>query len=215
MNAWWAEVGATLESEFSDITDAAQLTRVCVRLLIAALLGGLLGFEREMQHKAAGVRTHMLVAMGAALFVLIPNMLGADESTLSRIVQGVVTGIGFLGAGTILKGQGDNLAHVKGLTTAAGLWMTAAIGVAAGCGREATALLSTILALLIFTVMPRVVARFEKIDRLQRIARFEKLDRFKKVAATDAVIPAENLEPLAKSMRFETPPANENPTPKS
>lgn len=164
MDAWWHEVWLTLVAEFADITDAKQLTQVSVRLLMAALLGAVLGFEREMKGKAAGVRTHMLVAIGAALFVLVPRMAGADDAALSRVVQGIVAGIGFLGAGTILKGHDLDASHVKGLTTAAGLWMTAAIGVAAGMGREATALFSTVLALVVFSVMPWVVNLFEDKD---------------------------------------------------
>ena len=78
MNPWWQEVVDTLEAEFSDLTDASELTRITVRLVIAAVLGGVLGFEREHQGKAAGMRTHMLVAMGAALFVLVPSMAGSD-----------------------------------------------------------------------------------------------------------------------------------------
>ncbi len=77
------------------------------------------------------------------------------------MVQGIVAGIGFLGAGTILKGKEINTNQVKGLTTAAGLWMTAAIGIAAGMGREATAVLSTMLALGIFSLMPWIVNRFD------------------------------------------------------
>ncbi|APC21218.1 methyltransferase, partial [Pseudomonas protegens] len=147
MNTWWQEVWLTLQDEFADIGDARQLTQITLRLLVAALLGGILGFEREHQGKAAGVRTHMLVAMGAALFVLVPSLSGAQADAMSRVLQGVIAGIGFLGAGTILKGrEEDQGQHVKGLTTAAGLWMTAAIGVAAGMGREATAVLSTLLA---------------------------------------------------------------------
>ena len=161
MNAWWQEVVETLRSEFSDITDASQLTRVTIRLVIAAVLGGILGFEREHKGKAAGVRTHMLVCMGAALFVLVPRLAGADDAALSRVVQGIVAGIGFLGAGPILKGDKLNSHQVKGLTTAAGLWMTAAIGIAAGMGRETTAVLSTILALVIFSLVPRIVERFD------------------------------------------------------
>ena len=164
MDAWWHQVWLTLVAEFADIEDARQLTQVTVRLLVAALLGAVLGFERELKGKAAGVRTHMLVALGAALFVLVPRMAGADDAALSRVVQGIVAGIGFLGAGTILKGHHQQLDHVKGLTTAAGLWMTAAIGVAAGMGREATAVISTLLALLVLGVMPWVVNRFEEDD---------------------------------------------------
>lgn len=160
MNTWWQEVWLTLQDEFADIGDARQLTQITLRLLVAALLGGILGFEREHQGKAAGVRTHMLVAMGAALFVLVPSLSGAQADAMSRVLQGVIAGIGFLGAGTILKGrEEDQGQHVKGLTTAAGLWMTAAIGVAAGMGREATAVLSTLLALMVFSLMPLIVRR--------------------------------------------------------
>jgi putative Mg2+ transporter-C (MgtC) family protein len=162
MDAWWHEVWLTLQSEFADIGDAKQLTQITVRLLMAAVLGGILGFEREQKGKAAGVRTHMLVALGAALFVLVPQMSGAQADALSRVVQGVVAGIGFLGAGTILKNHEGDEGNVKGLTTAAGLWMTAAIGVSAGLGREATAVLSTLLALAVFSVMPRVVRLLER-----------------------------------------------------
>ena len=163
MDAWWQEVWQTLQSEFADIGDARQLTQITLRLLIAAILGGILGFEREQKGKAAGVRTHMLVAMGAALFVLVPQMSGSQADAMSRVVQGVIAGIGFLGAGTILKGKEEDTGqHVKGLTTAAGLWMTAAIGVAAGLGKESIAVLSTVLALLVFSVMPRIVKLLDK-----------------------------------------------------
>ena len=163
MNNGWQTVWETLQSEFADIDDAAQLTRITVRLLMASLLGAVLGFEREHKGKAAGVRTHMLVAMGAALFVMVPQLSGAQADAMSRVVQGVIAGIGFLGAGTILKGHADEAGqHVKGLTTAAGLWMTAAIGVSAGLGRESTAIFSTLLALAVFSVMPLIVARLEK-----------------------------------------------------
>ncbi|KRP59358.1 MgtC/SapB family protein [Pseudomonas trivialis] len=162
MDAWWQEAWLTLQAEFADIGDAKQVTQMTVRLLMAAILGGILGFERESKGKAAGIRTHMLVALGAALFVLVPQMSGNQADAMSRVVQGVIAGIGFLGAGTIIKGKDEDAGHVKGLTTAAGLWMTAAIGVAAGLGRESTAVLSTLLALAVFSVMPRIVRAFEK-----------------------------------------------------
>lgn len=151
---WWASISYTITSEFSDITDLEDATRVSSRLLIASILGGLLGYERERRHKAAGLRTHMLVALGAALFVLVPVQAGMSLEDISRVIQGLATGIGFLGAGTILKG--DSAEDVKGLTTAAGIWLTAAIGVAVGLGHEATAVMSTLLALVIFALMPRL-----------------------------------------------------------
>ena len=150
----WQEIWNTVQSEFSDIPDVAQLTLITVRLLVAVALGGLLGWERELRGKAAGVRTHMLVAAGAALFVLIPQQAGASFADMSRVMQGLIAGVGFLGAGAIILG--NQQVSTKGLTTAAGIWLTAAIGVAAGMGREATAVLATFIALLIFVAVPWV-----------------------------------------------------------
>ena len=156
----WQKITDTVASEFSDISDVEQATRMFVRLLLAAVLGGLLGIEREQHGKDAGVRTHMLVAMGAALFVLVSQQSGMPNADLSRVVQGVIAGVGFLGAGAILKLDGEE--RVKGLTTAAGIWLTAAIGVAAGMGREATAVLSTLLTLAIFALVPKLVRLMDK-----------------------------------------------------
>lgn len=161
MESGWERILVTIQTEFADVTNVEEVTRILVRLLMAAVLGAVLGFEREHRGKSAGVRTHMLVSVGAALFVLAPSMAGADAQALSRVIQGIVAGIGFLGAGTILKGNGKDPSHVKGLTTAAGLWMTAAIGTAAGMGREATALISMILALLVLSTMPKLVDKVE------------------------------------------------------
>lgn len=148
----WQEIWNTVLSEFSDVPDAEQVTRITLRLLVAAVLGGLLGYEREQQGKSAGVRTHMMVAMGAALFVLIPQQAGASSADLSRVLQGLIAGVGFLGTGAIIMGNRE--VATRGLTTAASLWVTAAIGVAAGMGRESTAVLSTLIALLILSVVP-------------------------------------------------------------
>lgn len=152
----WTQIGSAVVAEFSDLPDATEFTRVLLRLLLAALLGGLLGIEREHKGKAAGIRTHMLVAMGAALFVLLPGQGGMQDAELSRVLQGVIAGIGFLGAGTILKAEQED--KVRGLTTAAGIWLTAAIGVAAGLGREATAVLSTLLALAVLSLVPAMTS---------------------------------------------------------
>lgn len=160
MTGVWQQIRDTISTEFSDLPDAAMVTRVAVRMLVAAILGGLLGFEREQQGKAAGLRTHMLVSLGAALFVLIPDQLGVAAGDMTRVLQGLVAGIGFLGAGSIIKGKDEE--HTHGLTTAAGIWLTAAIGVSAGLGRDATAVLSTVLALLILAVVPRIAALFPK-----------------------------------------------------
>jgi putative Mg2+ transporter-C (MgtC) family protein len=151
MNAW-DRISATVVSEFSDLPDLEALTRVVMRLLIAALLGGMLGLQREYHGKEAGVRTHMLVAIGSALFVLVPLQAGADTADLSRVIQGVVAGVGFLCAGTILKISGSGDEQVRGLTTAAGIWLTAAIGIAVGLGREMTGVLCTVLALAVLAL---------------------------------------------------------------
>ena len=150
----WQQISDTLVSEFSDLPDATQVTRIVLRLVIAALLGGLLGYERERHGKAAGVRTHMLVALGAALFVLVPKEAGVSGADLTRVIQGIVAGIGFLGAGAIIKGSAED--SVKGLTTAAGIWLTAAIGIACGLGRESTAVLSALLAFVILALVPHL-----------------------------------------------------------
>ena len=156
MNEWWQEIWEVVAAEFSDLPTTTEFTRVALRLGIAAALGALLGLEREHSGKAAGMRTHMLVAVGAAILVLIPQQMHMTDADLSRIIQGVVTGIGFLGAGTILKSTSASEETVKGLTTAAGLWLTAAIGITAGLGREASAVLSTVLALIILHLVPHI-----------------------------------------------------------
>ncbi len=146
------QVGNIILSEFSDFNDLREFVIVVTRLLLAALLGGLLGFEREQRGKAAGIRTHMLVCMGAALFILIPQQAGISDSEMSRVIQGVISGIGFLCAGTIITRKSEQ--NASGLTTAAGIWFTAAIGIAVGLGREQTAVLCTILAWFVLYVVP-------------------------------------------------------------
>jgi putative Mg2+ transporter-C (MgtC) family protein len=132
---------------FPGLQDMEHLTRVFARLLVAVLLGGLLGYEREREGKAAGLRTHMLVALGSALFILVPLEAGVSFDAATRVIQGLVAGIGFLGAGTIL--QLSEQRKVKGLTTAANIWLTAAVGLAAGAGWIWPAVFGTLFALLI------------------------------------------------------------------
>jgi putative Mg2+ transporter-C (MgtC) family protein len=156
----WQEIGTALAGEFSDLPDIAELTRLCTRLVLAAVLGGLLGFEREIKGKAAGVKTHMLVALGSAIFMIVPLQIGVEVGDLTRVMQGMVTGVGFLGAGTILKGNSED--SVKGLTTAAGLWMTSAIGMTAGLGQAGSALVCTVFALIVFALVPRIMRLIER-----------------------------------------------------
>jgi len=135
------------------VPDAAQMLRVLVRIGVAALLGGILGAERQHAGKSAGLRTHMLVAMGCALFVLFPSEAGMATADLSRVIQGVATGIGFIGAGTILKRPDAN--EIKGLTTAAGVWLTAAVGAAVGAGQLWLPLVAVVGAWVILALMRR------------------------------------------------------------
>jgi putative Mg2+ transporter-C (MgtC) family protein len=130
---------------------------VIIRLLVAMLLGGIVGVQREWTGKPAGLRTHMLVALGAALFVLAPVESGMTSADLSRVIQGLATGIGFIGGGAILKLSRER--DIRGLTSAAGIWMTAAMGVAAGLGRIGMALLSALLTWFILAVIGKVEHR--------------------------------------------------------
>lgn len=156
------EIWTTLVHEFSDVPDASTITRITVRLVIAAVLGGILGYERERKGRSAGVRTHMLVAVGAALFVIGPQQSGMEIGDLSRVLQGIVQGIGFLGAGAILVRAAQR--QVEGLTTAASIWATAGIGVIACLGLEATAVLSTMIVLIILAAVPLVLPKLSEAD---------------------------------------------------
>jgi putative Mg2+ transporter-C (MgtC) family protein len=148
---------ATLLAEFSDLGQLEIVTRTSMRLVLAVVLGGLLGFEREIAGKAAGIRTHMLVTLGTALFVMSIEQDGASDEAVSRVIQGIAAGIGFICAGTILKGR--DTANVQGLTTAGGLWLATAVGIAVGLGRGGTAILATVLALLILHALPLLLDR--------------------------------------------------------
>ncbi len=148
----WQQISDLIAGEFGDLGDAATAARVAFRLLLAAVLGGLLGYERESIGKAAGLRTHMLVALGAAIFIMAPAQHAGNDAAVSRVFQGLIAGIGFLGAGAIVKGRPGE--EIYGLTTAASIWTTAALGMTAGLGRAGTAILAAALALVILQVLP-------------------------------------------------------------
>lgn len=133
-----------------------ELVRHLIKLLLAALLGALIGFERDLHGRSAGLRTHLLVAMGACLFMLISqNVSGGDPS---RIAAQIVSGIGFLGAGAIMK-EGIN---VRGLTTASCLWIAAAVGMAVGIGQFSLALTTTVIALIAVSMLNNVDRFFKR-----------------------------------------------------
>jgi len=122
-----------------------QIGESAVRLLLAMVLGGVIGWQRESAEKPAGFRTHILVSVGAALFTLVSAVGFADRA---RVASNIVVGIGFLGAGTIWRTG----ASVQGLTTAASLWTVAAIGTAAGIGFYAGALFTTVIVVSVLTL---------------------------------------------------------------
>ena len=132
--------------------DRAHAVAMVMRAMTAALLGGVVGFERARTGKDAGLRTHMLVSLGSALFVMAALDVGAAPGDVSRVIQGVAAGVGFLGAGAILKLSDRR--EIRGLTTAAGIWMTAATGLAIGLGRYGLALISVVLSWMILALVP-------------------------------------------------------------
>ena len=144
----------TLRTEFSDLADPAALTRIVLRLVVAVALAAVIGYERELRGTAAGLRTHMMVGLGVALLVATMSESHMEPAEVSRVIQGILAGIGFLGAGAIIKQ--DEKEQVKGLTTAASIWTTAAIATAAGLGREATAIVATVLAIVILALLLRL-----------------------------------------------------------
>ncbi len=133
------------------------------RLSLAVFVGGAIGLNRQLAGKAAGLRTHMLVSLGAAMFIVIPLTVGVSShpDAISRSIQGVATGVGFLGAGEIIHQSNVRSLKpkVKGLTSAAAIWVVAALGMVAGCGLWQASLVGTLLTLLILT-MARQIERF-------------------------------------------------------
>ena len=142
------------------IPDSEQLGRIVIRLIAATALGALIGFQRERAGKPAGLRTHILVTLGTTVFVMSGSIYGMSSDGLSRVIQGIVTGIGFIGAGSILKL--DQERDIKGLTTAAGVWMTAAVGVTVGLGNIGLAIFGTVLALIILALTGIIEFQIDK-----------------------------------------------------
>lgn len=124
-------------------------------LLAAALLGGVIGWERESWQKPAGLRTHMMISLGAATFTYLAMHTIDEDGDPSRIIVGVATGIGFLGAGSIIQARG----RVHGMTTAAGVWVVGAVGACCGAGQFRLALGAVILAIVILSLLGRLESR--------------------------------------------------------
>lgn len=143
------------------LREATAALTVFLRLLLAVVLGGLVGYEREASHRPAGLRTHILVALGSALIMLVSLFMfeafqGYTSVDPGRIAAQVVSGIGFLGAGTIMR---EGLT-IRGLTTAASLWVVAGIGLAVGAGYYAGAIMTALLALGALIMLSQVERRF-------------------------------------------------------
>jgi len=153
MNVLWEELAAGFPS-------AEVMVRITLRLTVAMIFGAVIGIQRERAGKPAGIRTHMLVSSGAAVFVMAGAEFGMNDDSVSRVIQGLITGIGFIGAGAILKLYDRR--EVEGLTTAAGIWMTAALGVAVGLGRFGLALVAALLAWMTLSLVRQFERMFNK-----------------------------------------------------
>lgn len=117
---------------------------IVVRIVVAMAVGAVIGFEREFRGKVAGMRTHVLISLGAAAFTL-GSLLGFEQAEMARVAAGVVAGVGFIGGGVIFRGRSDG---VEGLTTAAAIWVTAGVGLAAACGLYLVSIIVTILTVI-------------------------------------------------------------------
>ncbi len=134
-----------------------------LHLVLAVILGGAIGLERELRQKAAGLRTNILICAGAALFTELSLAMTAEFGDPSRIAAQIVTGVGFLGAGAIIQGRGI----VTGLTTAATMWLVAAIGMAVGFGALLEATGTTLLVVLVLVALRPIERWIEKRKRLE------------------------------------------------
>src|SRR5687768_13122474 len=159
MDLLWQELTLGLDS-------ARLAAQMLIRMVLAMLLGGLVGMQREQAGKPAGVRTHMLVSLGTAIVVLACAGMGMQYDAQSRVIQGIVTGIGFIGAGSILKLSEER--DIQGLTTAAGLWLTAAIGIACGVGTLGIALIASVITVGVLALAGVIESRDENAQKKQQ-----------------------------------------------
>ena len=140
------------------IFDAIDVT---MRLVAAVLAGAVLGINRDLRHKPAGLRTHALVSLGSATACVVSlSAVGADANALSRVIQGLVTGVGFIGAGVILHQDREHRVH--GLTTAASIWIAAALGAACGSGTWVVVLLALGLTIAVLALGGPIEKAFER-----------------------------------------------------
>lgn len=135
------------------LSNTAFAGEIALRLVMATLVGAGIGLDRQLRHKPAGLKTHALVALGAALVIVVTaslsNLAQPNSDAVARAIQGIIAGVGFLGGGAILKSS-DEMVH--GLTTAASIWLVASLGIACGAGQWAAALIAVAIALVILIV---------------------------------------------------------------
>jgi putative Mg2+ transporter-C (MgtC) family protein len=141
--------------------DMPTATEIASRLVVATLIGSGVGLDRELRHKPAGLKTHALVALGAALTTVIAasivSLAHPDVAVMSRVIQGIIAGVGFLGGGAILKSGNEEM--VRGLTTAASIWLVAALGIACGAGEFGAALIAGVIALIVLIAFNAIERR--------------------------------------------------------
>ncbi len=176
---------------FIEFATSQLLSETILRLLLSALLGGVIGLERELSHKPAGLRTNMFICFGAALFTIVSlTLVGPGVPDRTRIASNIIPGIGFIGAGSILRQKGS----VQGLTTAATLFVVAAIGMAAGGGLYLQATFATVVILLALQVLGWVEARYS-LKPLYMTYDVSGSDGDAMVAAIDTVLEAQHHVP--------------------
>lgn len=154
MDSFFKTVTSALADDFAGFLNAEQITHLVLRIGAAFIAGAVIGYQREKFGKSAGLRTHLLVTVGTALMVSICYLEGMEHADVSRVLQGIITGIGFLGGGVILKLEKAH--EIKGLTSAAAIWYVAALGIACGLGRLTIALLGSVVGYIILELIARI-----------------------------------------------------------
>jgi putative Mg2+ transporter-C (MgtC) family protein len=154
MGSTLTSIANAIREDFQGLFNTEQLAHLILRIAVACVAGAIVGYQREKLGKAAGLRTHILVTAGTALMVAVCYLEGMDHADVSRVLQGIITGIGFLGGGVILKLEKNQ--EIKGLTSAAAIWYVAALGIACGLGKFSIVLLGSIVGFAILEMVARL-----------------------------------------------------------
>ena len=154
MESIFKSISTAFYDDFQGFANAEQVTHLVLRVTAACIAGAVIGYQRERTGKAAGLRTHILVTVGTSLMVAICYLEGMGHADVSRVLQGIITGIGFLGGGVILKLEKHQ--EIKGLTSAAAIWYVAALGIACGLGQLTLALLGSVVGFAVLEMLGRL-----------------------------------------------------------